>query len=801
MKSKQKQQQKWGRSLFLTAVLLTLLHLPALSQVTISGNWGTGTSHTKETGADLALIFIAHGEMDGAMNLASVTYGSQAMTKVVEEDYRATIDAYVAAFILDESGIAAATGGTFAPTWDTDPAEIKYASVFLSGVNQADLTGASATAGGTSATISTSSLTTNTGDMVIDAATCGNLGTYTLNSGFTQGTHESSISSTGVTGYKSATGSSETPSVMHSSVNRQALIGFVVNAAPLDPNKATNPNPTNGESNVSVSTNLSWDAPTAYTPTSYEVFLGTSPTVSENPSCIVGTNEFQPADPLDNETTYHWAVVAYDGTTPYASQTWSFTTMSTGVPEFTNDNIINFYDFAKMAMEWLSCDNPLTDVTGDGCVYMQDLNVLIEKWLYERPIFNKPRIINITDLGADPDDQQSMVRFLACSNEFDVEGLIVATSCWKTSQSSTSMLDSLVDAYAAVYDNLKIHADGYPTPEYLRSVSVLGQDGYGMSDVGAGKDSVGSELIIAAVDKDDPRPVWVACWGGANNVAQAIWKVQNTRSSAELAEFISKLRVFDILGQDDSGAWLTHNFPDLFYIRATGVYGWAPSDSWVDTNVQNHGPLGAAYPDRQYATEGDSPSFMHVYPTGLNDPEQIDQGGWGGRFSFTKQAGIRGMSAVTGESAYDPYYMYTNTSEGASAISRWSTGYNNDFEARMDWSITSNYSGANHHPIAVVNGDTSRQVLEVSASAGSSADLDAAGSSDPDGNSLSYSWEFYNEPSSYNSSVSIQGSTSSSATVSVPSDAGGKNIHIILTLRDNGSPNIYAYRRVIINVN
>ena len=304
---------------------------------------------------------------------------------------------------------------------------------------------------------------------------------------------------------------------------------------------------------------------------------------------------------------------------------------------------------------------------------------------------------------------------MVCSNEFDIEGLIVATGCWKKSQSNTAMLDKIVDAYGKVLPNLRVHAEGYPSLEYLRSISVMGQTGYGMSDVGAGKDSPGSELIIAAVDKDDPRPVWVGCWGGANNVAQAIWKVRETRSAAELGEFLSKLRVFDILGQDDAGAWITKNFPDLLYIRATGVYGWQPSDSYLRTHIQSHGPLGAVYPDRKWATEGDTPAFMHVYPNGLNDPDKIDQGGWGGRFSLTKKSGIRSMRPVTNEGTYDPYFMYGNTSEGANAIKRWSKGYDNDFQARMDWSITSTYSDANHHPIAVVNGDTSKRVLEISA--------------------------------------------------------------------------------------
>ena len=414
----------------------------------------------------------------------------------------------------------------------------------------------------------------------------------------------------------------------------------------------------------------------------------------------------------------------------------------------------------------------------------------------------KPRIINTTDLGADPDDEQSMVRQIVAANEFDIEGLIVSTGCWKKSQSNTDMLDKILNAYGEVVANLSVHAEGFPSLEYLRSVSVMGQLGYGMGDVGDGKDSPGSDLIIASVDKDDPRPVWVMCWGGANNVAQAIWKVKHSRSKSELDTFLSKLRVFDILGQDDAGAWMAKNFPDLLYIRAVGVYGWAPSDEYLDEHIQNHGPLGAVYPDRKWATEGDTPAFMHVYPNGLNNPEKIDQGGWGGRFSLKKQEGIRSMRAVdkASESKYDPYFMYGNTPEKAKAIKRWEKGYNNDFAARMDWSITPNYADANHHPIAVLNGDTTRDVLELNTTPGQSIKLDANGSSDPDKDTLNYSWTFYDEPSSYDGDIEIQNHSSSSAKLTIPADAKGKNLHIILQVYDDGTPNLYAYRRIILNV-
>ena len=420
---------------------------------------------------------------------------------------------------------------------------------------------------------------------------------------------------------------------------------------------------------------------------------------------------------------------------------------------------------------------------------------------------HKPRIIVTTDLGADPDDEQSLVRLLVSANEFDIEGLIVSTGCCKMRQSNTAILNKIIDAYGKVLPNLQVHADGYPSHAYLRSISVLGPAGYGMADVGEGKDSKGSELIIAATDRNDPRPVWVQFWGGGNNLAQAIWKVEHTRSAAETAKFLSKVRVFDILGQDDAGAWIAKNFPDILFIRAKAIFGWQPPRTAVTNATTSRATARwePFIPDTKWATEGDTAAFLHLFPNGLNNPEQIDQGGWGGRFSFAKQAGIRSMPEVArinkdAEPQFDPYYMHGSTPEKANAIKHWSKGYDNDFAARMDWSITRKYEDANHHPTAVVNGDTSRKVLEVTAAPGSTVTLDARGSSDPDKDALSYAWSFCEEPSSYGGLVAIENSSTSTATVSIPSDAGGKSIHLVLELHDNGSPNLFAYRRVIIMV-
>ncbi|WP_442795684.1 nucleoside hydrolase-like domain-containing protein [Pelobium manganitolerans] len=416
----------------------------------------------------------------------------------------------------------------------------------------------------------------------------------------------------------------------------------------------------------------------------------------------------------------------------------------------------------------------------------------------------KQRLIVTSDIGGtDPDDEQSMVHLLVSSNQIDIEGIICGLA-WLEGKLGIDVLNSIIDAYGRVLPNLKAHADGYPSGAYFKSIAKTGQAKALMAGVGEGKDSPGSELIIAAADKDDPRPIWLNAWGGANTIAQALWKVKNTRTPDEVNKFVHKIRIYDVLGQDDAGAWITKTFPNLIYIRNKAIYGWGPSDEWVKNSVQSKGVLGAKYPNRIWATEGDSPAFMHLISNGLHDANQIDQGGWGGRFDLTKVSNIRGMDFVAKSGAdepkYDPYFMFTNASEGAEAINRWKQQIWNDFSARMLWSVTDSYNKANHHPLACVNGDCTMQVIQLYAKANSTIRLNASKSSDPDGNSLKYNWFFYQEPSSYKDAIYVANSQSEIAEVVVPQNAKGKTIHIILGLSDDGEPSLTRYRRIVINV-
>ena len=260
---------------------------------------------------------------------------------------------------------------------------------------------------------------------------------------------------------------------------------------------------------------------------------------------------------------------------------------------------------------------------------------------------DRPRVLVLTDIENEPDDAMSMVRFLVYANQFEVEGLVATTSIHQRERVAPQRIRQIVSAYAKVRDNLELHEPGFPSAEFLLARVSEGLPIFGINGVGEDKDSPGSELLIRAVDRDDPRPLWVPVWGGPSVLAQALWKVRATRSAAGLAAFVARLRVYTISDQDDTGPWLRENFPGLFYIvspglAAGGAYhhaAWSGisgdnfsgrfagadfsvvTNEWLDVNVRRKGPLGAEYPRWEYLMEGDTPSFLYLITNGLNDPE------------------------------------------------------------------------------------------------------------------------------------------------------------------------------------
>jgi PelA/Pel-15E family pectate lyase len=449
----------------------------------------------------------------------------------------------------------------------------------------------------------------------------------------------------------------------------------------------------------------------------------------------------------------------------------------------------------------------------------------------------KNRVIILTDIEADPDDTQSLVRLLLYSNQIDIKGIIATTSCWLTSKIHPESVQKVIEAYSKVQLNLLKHESGFPNPETLSNLVKQGLPKYGMKGVGKGMDSEGSNWIIKVLEKKDERPLWISTWGGVNTLAQALYKIEKTKSKKEAKRLISKLRVYTISDQDDSGIWIRNNFPDLFYIVSPGDdYGSATwtginsfvqnidntsiSNKWIAQNIQqNHGPLGAIYPDVAWGVEGDTPAFMSLIPNGLNESENPEWGGWGGRyelykpdFSKTKEGGsivnIAPETRAIWTNTIDNYMPYIHKEYGRSVkpdtisfkndkvtLWRWRNDFQNDFAARMDW-CTQSYEEANHPPVPIL---THPEKLTVRS--GDGFTLDAFNTTDPDGDNVSFLWFNYPEAGTYKKLIKVNGAENvHMAYFKAPEVDKKETAHFILKVTDKGKPQLSRYKRIIVTI-
>jgi hypothetical protein len=447
----------------------------------------------------------------------------------------------------------------------------------------------------------------------------------------------------------------------------------------------------------------------------------------------------------------------------------------------------------------------------------------------------KPRVIVLTDIENEPDDAQSLVRFLVYCNQWDVEGLIATTSVHQQHATAAWRIREILAAYGQVRANIEAHESGFPHAQELLAVVREGRADYGLAAVGPGKDSPGSELILKASEREDARPLWVLVWGGPNCLAQALWKIRSTCSAPETERLVAKLRVYAISDQDDSGPWLRREFPNLFYIASPGVHAggayhyatWSGisgdrfhgrfagadfgivDNPWLEKNVRSKGPLGAQYPAMKFLMEGDTPTFLYLVDNGLSDPEHPDWGSWGGRYELytprLRKWFLQPETRAFWTDAEDELLGIDgqwHTSNKAT-IWRWRSAYQDDFAARMDWTMKS-YAEANHPPLARLG-----HASELHSRPGDRVDLSAEGSSDPDGDSLSYEWFYYPEPGTFTMSdarggqpLKIEDADKAKAWFVVPTSRVLRSgtMHVILAVTDHGPPRLTRYRRVIVTI-
>lgn len=455
----------------------------------------------------------------------------------------------------------------------------------------------------------------------------------------------------------------------------------------------------------------------------------------------------------------------------------------------------------------------------------------------------KHRVVILTDMTHD--DGNSFIRYLYYAPWFDLEALIVTNQLPDFNYDDDGPWEKamgILDAYQQELPQLRKHDPGFPDYEELRAVTKRGQGtipiiwltnslefkgniadryvesswdsvyfhdwiGEGVNPHGESKDSEGSEFLQEIFDKDDDRPIYVQAWGGPITFIQALYRYKQRQGPEKFEKLMSKLHIYGILLQDITFDYLidmekvkeldcTNMGTATFTYegeRATprwllhdGGHFWryvfGPDYVMRRGEVNGHGPMSDIYDN---GGEGDTPSFLYLLSSvlGLNNPEEPGHGSWGNMFF------------PMGDEFPDGYY-HTCTGD-RDELERWIADSKQSFMNRLQWSVKEP-GEVNREPVAVLNGDKSNRIITIQANPEEEIRLDASGSFDPDGDEIRFNWFRYREADSYSGDFAIDNPGESVQSIVVPSDLAGEEIHLVLEVRDKGTPGLVAYRRVII---
>ena len=473
----------------------------------------------------------------------------------------------------------------------------------------------------------------------------------------------------------------------------------------------------------------------------------------------------------------------------------------------------------------------------------------------------KPRTIVTTD--GEVDDQDSFIRLLLYSNEFELLGLVYSSSQWHyqgdgkgttfiSKMESTkerygeraelrwpgiSWMQESIDRYATVYDNLIKHARGYPTPDHLKSLVKIGNIEF---EGEMEKDTEGSDLIKATLLDNSSEPVYLQIWGGTNTVARALKSIEddykNTPDWSQVEKKVSeKAIIYAILDQDNTyQKYIAPNWPKIKVLYNSSQF-WNFAYPWprVVPEFLQEWLQGPWFKKNIKFSHGELLSHYYLWGDGtaiLNDPEH-DHGDTVkmkqmnmGKYDFISEgdspaffhlidvgldnlsdASYGGWGGRMVRSTKNPYRW--EDGDKATDFNPYTNKQDRAYPQTRWIDVLQNDFAARADwcvmPYEKANHPpvvVLRHANSLSGKRGALIRLIGFGS-DPDRTNVAYKWWQYFDVDSYSGKIEIIDNNLDKASFIVPKDAKvGDTIHVILEVTDSGKPMLTRYQRVVVKV-
>jgi hypothetical protein len=188
-----------------------------------------------------------------------------------------------------------------------------------------------------------------------------------------------------------------------------------------------------------------------------------------------------------------------------------------------------------------------------------------------------------------------------------------------------------------------------------------------------------------------------------------------------------------------------------------------------------------------FISEGDSPAYLHLVDVGLDNLNQPQWGGWGGRLV---QSADQPNRWEDGKEVLD-FNPFTDKMDATYPQIRWIEAIQEDFAARADWCVM-DFADANHPPIIKAVGSA-----RVTAKPGETLTLEVE-TSDPENDQLVTKFWIYKEVGTYNGDAQLSAEGNKVQVTLDVSSAG--QLHVIGEVKDDGAHLMTRYVRFVIEV-